>query len=81
MCGQTGSQLSEEAGASKNLKKKKKKKKMDRALRVCTKGRENLGLEASKEAWWAEWVAEMGEHSRRKRQSGGACIHKHNVME
>ena len=60
---------------------KKKKKKMDRALRVCTKGRENLGLEASKEAWWAEWVAEMGEHSRRKRQSGGACIHKHNVME
>ena len=77
MGGQTGSQLSEEAGTSKNLKKKK----MDRALRVCPKGRENLGLEASKEAWWAEWVAEMGEHSRRKRQRGGACVHKHNAMK
>ena len=53
---------------------------MDRALRVCTKGRENLALEASKEAWWAGWIAVMGEHSRRKGQSGGVCVHKNNAI-
>ena len=75
--GQTGSQLSEAAGTSQNLKKKK----MDRALRICTKGKENLGLEVSKEAWWAGWIAVIGEHSRRKGQSWGVCVHKNNAME
>ena len=54
---------------------------MDRALRICTKGKENLGLEASKEAWWAGWIAVIGEHSRRKGQSGGVYVHKNNAME
>lgn len=65
--GQTGSQLSEEARTSQNLKKKR----WIGHSRICTKREEDEG--GIQRGLWAGWIAVIGEHSRRKGQSVG-CV-------